>query len=199
MPARGTKTERQGSSPYNWSDPPELQHYTPRLMVSGTEVSYGASPTKDGRYTFDGTRCKGEVMIRLGAGAGFNGATGNWSVSVPMPINLTLGNNLAAFSGHGTIGIAPTWPQAEYNAFYTAHFGVRLHGGRYEDLTDVNAAYLIANEPQALGAGLQHNSPNPFILTPSTTPGYYVAKTPLAVAEWKDFHLCFDYPVQGTH
>lgn len=198
---RGTVHERQGNTEFDHSSPAVLDHYQPRLFIGGTELaSYGANPTRDGDYTFDGTRCKGTTMIRLGAGASFGGATGTWSVSVPMPINLQLGNNLARRVGEGTIGITPTWPVGhEYGAFHTAHFGVKCHAGRYENLADPNAMYLIGREAQPLGAGLQHNSPNPFLITASTAAGYYIAKTPIAESEWKDFHLEFDYPVLGTH
>lgn len=198
--SRGTRHDHQGGTEYDYYDPPKLDHYVPRLMISGTEIaSYGTNPTKDGDYEFDGCKCSVDIMIRLGAGASFGGLTGNWSVSLPMPMNLNLGNKLARISGHGTIGIAPAWPASHENTGKTAHFPVRLHGGRYEDLTDVNAAYLIGTEPQAFGAGLQHNSPNPFLIQASAAAGYYVCKTPIAEAEWKDFHLHIDYPVLGTY
>lgn len=160
--------------------PVKRKPFLPKLYTNGTEIGYGTGAVRGGDYTFDGVWCKGRIKIRLGTSGTRTIANGGWGVSMPMPIDLSLGDTLATRIGGGTLAIYVA-------AQNPGHFQVGLHAGRFEDLTDKNAAYFLNQAQTGFGQGMAAGSSvSPF--APGATIG---------VNEWQDFHFDFEYVVDG--
>ncbi len=148
--------------------------FVPELYADEVEVaSYGTTNYREGWYQDDGVWVRGVGQIRVGTNADVGADGAVFSVSLPVPADVNLGNNAAVLVGSVTLGIK-----------VFTHKHANLHT---QDAGGLRAYFVPSGEedqgtPDPVGSLLVTNT----LYAGMTSDGN-------ATTGWHDFHYRFGY------